>query len=119
MKRRRPAPDLERVRQLDRALDLLRRGRIPFERWAETVTAWSNGEDVSAWDYGDAEALSARIVRCFPDEPFGTVEAAYLLGAKRSSIESALSRMVARGLATKGSDGNYLAQGPATKRVPT
>lgn len=118
MKRRRPAPNIDRVRQLDRALDLLRRNRITYERWAETITAWANGEDVSSWDYGDAEALSARITRSFPDQPFGLVEASYLLGAKRSSIESALARMVARGTATKASDGNYLAQGPATKRAP-
>jgi len=119
VKRRRPAPNIDRARQLDRAMDLLHRGRIPYERWVETLEAWSRGEDVSAWDYGDAEALSARITRNFRDEPFAAIEAAYLLGAKRSSVDSALGRMVARGTAVRGEDGKFLAQGPATKKVPS
>lgn len=107
-----------RARQLDRARDLLARGRITYARWVETLDAWVKGQDVSTWDYGDAEAISARIARSF-NEVVTPTEVSYLLGVKRDAAGQALTRMVARGQAQRLRPGEYIVQGPATKKVPT
>lgn len=50
------------ARDLDRAMLLLQKGRISYGRWVETLDAWARGEDVTTWDYGDAESLPDRIL---------------------------------------------------------
>lgn len=108
----------DKARELERARDLLVRGRITYARWVETLDAWVRGEDVTRWDYGDAEAISARIQRSFPDVVTST-EVAYLLGVKTNAAAQALARMVARGQAQRLGPGEYLAVPPPTKKVPT
>lgn len=110
--------DTTDVRKLDRPLDLLRRGRITYEQWVEAAAAWKRGEDIDRRDFGDAEALSARITRSF-NEPVSPTEVSYLLGVSAGAAATALSRMVKRGQAQRISHGAYVVQGPPTKKVPT
>lgn len=107
-----------KARELDRARALLERGKITFAQWTDTLAAWVRGEDISIRDYGDAEALSARIQRSF-NEVVTPTEVSYLLGVKEPRAASALRRMVARGQAQRLGPGEFLATPPPTKKVPT
>lgn len=95
------------ARRLERARFLLERGRISFGRWVEVLDAWVRGEDVEAFDFGDAESIPERIlVQCR-----GVVTPAYVaetLGVDRHTAAQNLSRMARRGEARRLRQGEYL-----------
>lgn len=84
------------ARDLDRAMRLVQCGRISYSRWVETLDAWARGEDVTSWDYGDAESVPERIVALFSGD-VTTGEVAERLGITRTCASKSLTRLAERG----------------------
>lgn len=96
------------ARELDRAMLLLQKGRISYGRWVETLNAWVEGEDVSTWDYGDAESLPDRIARLYGGRaPVTAAGIAGDLGVVPMSASVALGRLCRRRLARRVGHGCY------------
>lgn len=96
------------ARDLDRAMGLVQRGRISYSRWVETLDAWARGEDVTCWDYGDAESVPDRIMAIFADVPEATTgEVAEVLGTTLTCASKSLTRLAQRQLVKKLSMGRW------------
>lgn len=105
------------ARELDRAMSLLHRGRISYGRWVETLDAWARGEDVSTWDYGDAESLPDRIwVQLSGRAPVTAPGVADLLEVEAEAAATALHRLCRRGRARRVGHGQF-SIGPFTPPV--
>ncbi len=96
------------ARALDRATILLQKGRISYGRWVETLDAWARGQDVSRFDYGDAESLPDRVARLYAGRaPVTAAGIAADLGVEPMSASVALGRLCRRRLARRVGHGCY------------
>lgn len=85
---------ISRARQLDRAIDAMRRDNITYSRWVEVLRAWCEGQDVSGWILG-YESVPERIMLRFHGKIVSAEEVATTLELR--SIDTAavaLNRMV-------------------------
>lgn len=109
MRKRKPGEvSTSDVRELDRAMTLLQRGRISYGRWVETVAAWCAGEDIAKWDYGDAESAPERILRLWRGAVVTTSFVHRELGVDMSRASISLTRLARRGLARRLRRGEWL-----------
>ena len=96
------------ARALDRAMVLLHRGQISYERWVETLDAWVRGEDVTAWHYSPTASVVKRIASAFRGHRLVTPSSvAHRLGISQIRAAQELSRMSRRGLALRTGIGVY------------
>lgn len=95
------------VRELDRAMMLLHKGRISYGRWVETVAAWCRGEDVSELDFGDAESIPERIVQHFEGMTVSSGEVAKAFEIPLTTASASLRRISERGFAHRVSLGRW------------
>lgn len=98
---------VSRARDLDRAMLLLQKGRITYGRWVETLDAWVRGEDVTGWDYGEAESLADRIARACDGRVVAPSDVAEELKCIAATACVALKRMAADRRALKLRHGRY------------
>lgn len=98
-----------KARELDRAMALLENGRISYMRWVETLEAWTNGEDITVFDYGDAEPLGERIRRRFAGKCFTAQQAADQLGVSYNTAYTVIARAAKYGAIRRHSRGVWRA----------
>jgi hypothetical protein len=98
---------VNRARDLDRAMLLLQQGKITYGRWVETLDAWTRGEAVGAWDYGDAESVRERVAVQFAGKKVTTREVADHFGVTLTSASHSLGRLAEKGLAERLGHGRW------------
>lgn len=86
------------ARDLDRAMRLLARGQISYTRWVEVLRAWCAGEDVTKFDFGDAEGPSDKIRAKYAGETVTTSSIAATFALSVTSASHVLTRMAKKGL---------------------